>query len=583
MPWLLIASPWNPATSSIINLYLSTAGFVTEPGDSPSNTYFDRRIEVPLSGDRSLFSGSDIGGAADATLGEIVCINTDGALDSWADYEWGGRQVELFYSTLPSPTYSDFASVAKHTVEGVIPGDNIRILFRDIQSLIDEPYQITRFAGTGGKEGAAVLKDTRKPRPLGFPIQVEPPVADDINRILVIGDGPVGGAMKLSDRGVELVAGPDYATEAAMMAASFGAAGYVSCYAEGIARLAFPADGPLTADLAGRTRGGNVFAAGSAATTAGRWYVLRAMVTRSAGSVQPTVAGAALGAAVSSTRHIVRNFVATSGLTSIAFVGDGSWSGSVTSIEVFEVLARAADLIEFAITTDTPVTSVSIKAGTVAALNVACPQPLQHWHPGGDGGSVSNVVTELARSVGAWWGANLENKIELGLFSGPAGSADYVFEARDIFELEPQQVAERIKKVELRYARRWREMQESDIAGSVTGDTRTAILAKDEISLATEPSVATAALNSAERKIETLLIRKIDSDAEAARLLALFGPARKALRVVVSFTEGLDVGKTVKITWPRYGLSAGLLFVVLQAERNLGGDATPTHTLTVWR
>lgn len=583
MPWLLIARPWNPATSSVVTLYLSDAGFTTEPGDAPSNTYFDRRLEEPINGQRSLFAGTDIGGEADSAIGEISCINLDGALDGWADYEWGGRVVELWYSTKAKPLMADFSLAATHTVEAITVDNEVRIRFRDLQALLDTPYQSTRFAGTGGSEGPAVLAEVRKPRPLGFPIQTEPQVVDDVARIMALGDGPIGGVTRLLDRGVELIAGPDYATEATMLAASFGSASYVSCYAAGLLRMANPPDLPLTADLAGRTRGGNLYSAGSAATVAGRWYVLRAMVTRAAGSVQPTVAGAALGSPVADTRHIVRAFTAAGASTSITFVGDGSWSGTVASIEVVEVLARAGDLIEWIVGADTDLGAGVFAAGTVAALNVACPQPLQHWHPGGDGGEVSAVITDLAQSVGAWWGANLANKLELGLFNGPAATADFTFSDRDIIDLQPEQAAERVKKVEVRFARRWRKLAETDVAGSITGDARTALLIEDEVATAADAAVATAALNAGEKSVSTLLIRRTDAVAEAARRQALLGPPRRPATAVVPFTEGLDVGKTVRLSWPRYGLASGALFVVLQAEPQITRDGIAIHSITVWR
>jgi hypothetical protein len=135
----------------------------------------------------------------------------------------------------------------------------------------------------------------------------------------------------------------------------------------------------------------------------------------------------------------------------------------------------------------------------------------------------------------------------------------------------------------VRFAKRWRRLMESDLAGAVTGDARTALLAEDEVAAAEDPAISTAALNADEQTVETLLTRRADADAEAARLLALFGPAPKPARALVPFTEGLDVGKTVSLSWPRYGLAAGALFLVLQADRDLGGDGIPTHSLTVWR
>jgi len=613
--WLVIARPWDPGAGALTTLYLSDRGLVTEPSDTPANTYFDRRVTVPMQAVRSLYSGTDIGGPSETSFGEIVVANLDGALDGWADYEWAGREVELRYSAAANPGLGDFATVATHTVESITVGDEVQITLADAQLLLDTPYQAARFAGTGGAEGGDVLKDVRKPRPLGFPAQVEPVSLVAASGLFGVADGAIGGIERLLDRGVELIPGPDYADVTSLLAASTTGFDVLTCDALGLLRTTAPPLGPLTADVAGRTRGaslvtngafaGNLtgwaagtgwaYSAGAAAktagvasslsqtvtTVAGRWYVLRAMVTRSAGTLQPKVAGAALGTALAGTRRFVRRFLASSATTTVAFEADATFVGAVDAVEVVEVLARAADLVEFIVGADAPA-SVVFETGTVAALNAICAQPLGHWFGGGDGGDLRTVLTAIVNSVGGWWGVSLANRLQLGRFDAPAATAAFSFEARDILSFEPTQTAARTRKQDVRFARRWRTLAEQDLAASVTGTTRTALLAADEVASASDAGVAAASPRAEERSRDTLLVQRGDADAEAARLIALFGPARRSAEVTVPYTPGLDVGQTISLAWPRYGLSSGARFVVLRAEPSIAGDVQ-THALTVWR
>jgi hypothetical protein len=167
MPWLLFAQPYDESITGIRSLYFSDVGFVTSPAESPANTYWDRRIEVPLVVSQSLFSGADIGGRSEVSIGQITLANQDGALDALADYDWDGRLIEVRYSALANPVLADFAVVFSGTAERIITGDEIAIEVRDLQILFDEPYQPARFLGTGGVEGPTEYKDRRKPRVMG--------------------------------------------------------------------------------------------------------------------------------------------------------------------------------------------------------------------------------------------------------------------------------------------------------------------------------------------------------------------------------------------------------------------------------
>ena len=614
--WLMRAYPYDIAGAAVTEAYNSDTGFITEPGDSPANRYFGRRLKTPMRSARSMYAGTKIGGATETTKGEIVLANVDGFLDFWEAYDWAGRKVQMWYSALDNPTLADFALVATHTVENIAVGDEVRLQLVDAATLLDVPYQTASWLGTGGAEGDAELADTLKPRCLGFPPSVEGVWLDVPNLMIVYGDGSAGGIEKLMDRGVELTAGPDYASYAALLAATMGSYGYLTCDALHIARLAAQPVGPVTGNLAGRTRGatlisngtftgnatgwalgtGWAYSSNTAAKTAGtgadlsqtvttvpgRWYVLKAMITRSAGTLQPKVAGVALGASVNTSRRIVRKFKATGASTAIAFTGDSLFAGTVDDVVVIEVLTMAADLVELVVTTDTSLTSASdFRSGTLAAFQAACPQPLGHWSSGKEGFRLNAVIDQIVNSVGGWWGFDLSDDLQLGLFAGPAVAADFTFAARDIISCEPIQRPPRAREQVIEFLQRWRAMADSDVAASITGASRATLIRSVEVARAKDATTKTQSLRSTVETRRSLMIQRADAAAEASRLLALFAPQRYPLEVRVPYTPGLDIGQTVSITWPRHNLAGGELALVLRAEPDVS-NKVPVHVLTVW-
>lgn len=258
MPWLLLAQPYDEAISGVRSLYFSDLGFVTTPAESPANTYWDRRIEVPLIVEQSLFAGADAGGRSEISVGQISLANEDGALDALASYDWDGRLIEVRYSALASPALADFAVVFSGTAERLVPGDEIAIEVRDLQILLEEPYQPARFAGTGGVEGPAEFKDRRKPRVLGVARQFTPLLLNEPAQVWCYGDGPMGGVLEVRDAGALLTAGADFANYAALIAATLTAGTYATCNALGLMRLAVPPSGVVTIDAEGAQPAGAV-------------------------------------------------------------------------------------------------------------------------------------------------------------------------------------------------------------------------------------------------------------------------------------------------------------------------------------
>ncbi len=580
MPWLLRAEPWDPAAGAVRPIYYSDVGFTSAPVDAPADTYWERRIDVSYAVRASLFTGSDVGGEGEVSYGTITLANGDGALDGLADLDWDGRLVEIRYSARERPIWSDFVVVFSGTCENLVPGDSLTIELRDRKALLDEPLQPAKWAGTGGAEGPEAYKDRRKPRALGILRQIEPLWIDEANLLLCYGDGPCGGVLVLCDQGVPLVAGPDYPTREALLAADLSAWGYGTCDALGLIRLRASPVRPVTADVLGVTRGSPITAANlplTVTTVPGRRYALRVLITRAAGSLTLAAGGTALGAPVAASGRVVRSFVATGTSTTLTATGSG-WSGSVAAVSVVEWLGRFADLAQAAITGATTLTAADFAAGTVDSLNAIASQVLGLWYDGSGEATVREVVDQLAEGVGAWWGFDPLGQLRMGRFDAP-GTPVLTYTDRDLLQLRPRQVDRRLKTQTIGYGRRWRVLAEADIAGAVTGDARTDFRTEWRTEAATDAAVAAASLLAREERMDTPLDDKAEAQAEAQRRLGLFGPRRFGFEAVVPFDGSLRVGLTVRLIDPRYGLAAGRDVVVM----DLASDASrEEHTLTLW-
>jgi len=140
-----------------------------------------------------------------------------------------------------------------------------------------------------------------------------------------------------------------------------------------------------------------------------------------------------------------------------------------------------------------------------------------------------------------------------------------------------------VRRVNVRYRPNYRVMSATDVAG---------IALADLVEVATPYRVATAD-NSAvllqyqdalELTVDTLLDLEADAQAEADRLVTIFGTRRRIFRLQVMAAARtvyyqLDPGRQVTLQYPRFGLDAGVPMLVLGAEEDIDEN---TVTLTVW-
>ncbi len=125
-----------------------------------------------------------------------------------------------------------------------------------------EPFEAdvltARYAGTGGAEGGADIKNQPKPWVFGRAANVEPILIDATNNVYQFsGYGPIEAVTTLYERGSDFGAKvADHASYAALIAATIPNGRWATCLAQGLVRLGAPAFGVITGDVDGDKPGG---------------------------------------------------------------------------------------------------------------------------------------------------------------------------------------------------------------------------------------------------------------------------------------------------------------------------------------
>lgn len=204
----------------------------------------------------------------------------------------------------------------------------------------------------------------------------------------------------------------------------------------------------------------------------------------------------------------------------------------------------------------------------------------------------AEVLDAIASTVGAWWGVNAAGEYRIVRLEKPSSTAVLSFVADDLIGPPIRQSTADIErglpayKVTVRYARNYTK-QTTDVAGSVT-DARRAELAEEwREATATDTSVQTVHLLAAALSYDSLFAAAADASTEATRRLILRSVQRHRFNITVPFTSEtsvIDLGDTVGLLHPRYGLSivgdeVGQLFVVLSVEPDARAGQL---TLSLW-
>lgn len=252
--WAVKVTAAIDSAGTLKTFYCSSEKLVTGASDTPAHTAFMARVIRPGTWSVSLFEPRSTGGAATASLGEVVLANADGRLDGWIEYGWAGRPIVVRVGVRGAAYPSGFGVVLRGTVANVfVEGDEVRVVIADRLAGLDVPAVAAQYTGgnvlPAGIEGVDDLAGQTKPWAWGVTRNV-PVVCVNTSRLIYQASaGALTAVDGVFDRGVGLTAGATYASQADMEATAPAAGQYRAWLGGGCVRLGATPSGSVTADV----------------------------------------------------------------------------------------------------------------------------------------------------------------------------------------------------------------------------------------------------------------------------------------------------------------------------------------------
>ena len=520
--YLAHVAGYNPASSTVETLRFCTGiGFVTDgnaamrPAGVPAHVAYLPRIQQPALLRRDCFDRGTTGGASKVAYGELVLANPDGELDYLLEWGFAGRAVEIVIGTVEPWGLPQFATVLKGTL--AVPSLNEKALtFR--------------------------LRDRQAE--LDKPLQ---PVKFGGTNTLPAGLDGVEGDLKGKDK-------PKV----------FGKAWQVPVPCVNTSRQIYQlADGLLTsATLYHR---GEVLTAGAA-------YASQADMEANA-----PAAGQ------------VRLWLAAGG--SYARLGTAAY-GAVTADLVQGAAAgnrTVAQLCQQIITGPGGVVGADVSTADLTALDAE--NSAEVGVAGSDGMTCAQALDLLTNSVGAWWGVDRLGTFRVARLDVPSGTPVAELDASNILKLDRMDPGAGSSSGDAAGIPAWRvtvryqhyDQTQADVAGAVPDATKAALKQEWRTVVAEDATVKTLHPLAVELTFDTRLASAAAATAEAARLLGIYKVRRDRFecRVAVDATlaAAVDLGGVVRVTHPRFLLSAGKLLRVIGLRPDLARNRLD---LTLW-
>lgn len=258
-------------------------------------------------------------------------------------------------------------------------------------------------------------------------------------------------------------------------------------------------------------------------------------------------------------------------------------------------VASAADIARRIVTTRgrSPLTDPDdLDTASFAALNTANSATIGYYAAAGAERTVRDALEAVLGSVGAVaYHARGTGLLTVQRLEPVSGSAVVTLDERDVVRLDPLPVELPVWEVVVRYGRNWTPLSTEQMAGALIGTAAETWYREAWRAVrVTSSAVRERHPRARTLEVETLFHIRADAEAEAARLLAMFGAERRALRVVSRAGPVLDRFAVVSVAirdvdasgrvQERLGLGAGTSFYVLGLAV---AAAEGTETLTLWR
>lgn len=262
---LVDLNPYDVDAGAVVQKYVASEFYTTEPTDSPANTtYVGCCMEAPIF-KREMFNGTSLRGFANVDRGSFRIVNTlepgrDAArFEDWFNsdkFTWDGRGCQIYIIEDGTP-YSGRTKVFDGIIEDIDYSENfITFRLRSKQYLMDKFMQETRYAGTGNAEGSTTLKGSPKPLCFGQCFNVAPVLVDAANQIFQVHDGAIQSIDAARDKGVALSDQGNVSGYSNLAATSPASGQYYTAHNVGMIKVGGTLAGQLTIDVQGSTLGG---------------------------------------------------------------------------------------------------------------------------------------------------------------------------------------------------------------------------------------------------------------------------------------------------------------------------------------
>lgn len=280
-----------------------------------------------------------------------------------------------------------------------------------------------------------------------------------------------------------------------------------------------------------------------------------------------------------------------------ALGGNNALSGGVTLNVTIEPTAaqRYCGALWAACLARAGVAPADIDPAALASLNAAAP-----WEAGYYASSESfrDVADLFAASAAACYVPNRLGVYGIWQMTAPAGTPVASFArlapgvVANLTTGDLKQIASSssgdewtpVKQVSVGYARNWTVLGAGQVAAAVSDAVRAFLSAQYRYTApAISAAVAAKYANAVTRQVETALVHESDAVALADILLGIFGAQRREYQATVEFGPAfaalIDLGATVRVTHPLYGMAAGRLAHVHAIRLR---DSTQEADIKLW-
>lgn len=619
-------------------LVVATEDFIIGPNFTyaslPAASYVEGRLKHPGVVRLELFSGGRTFGNWAMGSGAVVIENTDGALDSWRDYSfdacsfWQYRAPANYlpgYSPNLTPLDFDIQQIAGYTGQPEFSEAEVTIPIRDDTLVLDRPVQTRRYGGTNalpnGLDGSDDLKGKLLPICLGIVRNLTPICVNTVRQIYQLHDGlfrnSTGGtpwSVAPKDRGSALGAGV-LRTLTEFQAASTDYS--VSSVDTGLDQITLGAS--FAAGTGAPVHVWTSTGAVPGGVTQGAYYYARDL-GGGVISLHPTAADASANTAkVDLTSAGTAPFYVSTNKTPFGlydwcndatgfFLRLGSKPVGALTVDARNNTQYGTDYSGNAVTLRDVLTEIFRRSTTSFSAN-GSPETYIAGITNSDVGiylTEDTTFREVLQRFGLSFGAGMVQSYDsfgsplhtLTPMLEPNGADTSIWEIGEEHLFSPLQVENTqddwgeavVWRVVYNYRRNWTVQNRVDMPGASETDIAFAETEWRTVTVE-DASVKTMYPNAKELAVQSVLDDPATAATIAADLLARYKVRRRLYKLTVPMELGIRVSAfgtvqqlglmaDVRLTYTRFGLSAGAAMRVLGIQRNYDKD---TIDLVLWR